>query len=131
MTKKSKNIGEPHENPDKLFCVGIGASAGGLEAIEVFFKNMPENTGMAFVVVQHLSPDYKSLMMELLSRHTKMPIHRVEDNMIVKHNNIYLIPPQKKYDRFWRTALSYRSQSWNGAKSSHRHFFQVAGAGFW
>lgn len=100
MTKKNKSIGEPHENPDKLFCVGIGASAGGLEAIEVFFKNMPESTGMAFVVVQHLSPDYKSLMMELLSRHTKMPIHRVEDGMIVKHDNIYLIPPKKNMTVF-------------------------------
>ena len=53
--------------PPPTHFVGIGASAGGLEAIEAFFKNMPPRTNLAFVVVQHLSPDYKSLMVELLS----------------------------------------------------------------
>jgi two-component system CheB/CheR fusion protein len=85
---------------DNLYCVGIGASAGGLEAIEKFFQNMPEDTGMTFVVVQHLSPDYKSLMSELLSRHTKMPIHRVKDGMSVHPDNIYLIPPKKNMTIF-------------------------------
>ena len=56
--------------------IGIGASAGGLKPIEEFFRNMPSDTGMAFVVVQHLSPDFKSLMDELLGRHAGMPIHR-------------------------------------------------------
>ncbi|QDU10873.1 chemotaxis protein CheB [Gimesia aquarii] len=82
-----------HSTP--TFIVGIGASAGGLDAIERFFDNMPKNTGMAFVVVQHLSPDYKSLMDELLARHTKMLIHPVEDGVKVESNNIYLLPPRK------------------------------------
>lgn len=81
--------------------VGIGASAGGLDPLEKFFGNMPPETGMAFVVVQHLSPDFKSLMDELLARHTDMKIFRVEDGMPVEPNGIYLIPP-KKY-----MALSY------------------------
>jgi two-component system CheB/CheR fusion protein len=72
--------------------VGIGASAGGLEALEVFFKALPANTGMAFVVIQHLSPDFKSHMEELLGRHTSMPIHRVENGMQVNPNSVYLIP---------------------------------------
>ncbi len=75
--------------------VGIGASAGGLEALETFFRKTDNDTGLAFVVVQHLSPDFKSLMDELLSRHTSMPVNRVEDGMFVKKNNIYLIPPKK------------------------------------
>lgn len=77
-----------------LICVGIGASAGGLEALEVFFRNMPVDTGMAFVVVQHLSPDYKSLMGELLSRYTTMKIYRAEDGIKVLPNSVYLIPPK-------------------------------------
>jgi two-component system CheB/CheR fusion protein len=76
--------------------VGIGASAGGLEALEAFFQRMPSDTGMAFIVVQHLSPDFKSLMSELLSRHTEMPIYRVRDGMRLEANSVYLIPPKKE-----------------------------------
>ncbi|HVY48458.1 MAG TPA: chemotaxis protein CheB, partial [Minicystis sp.] len=79
-----------------LYVVGIGASAGGLEAIERFFDNLPSNTGMAFVVVQHLSPDFRSLMDELLARHTELPIHSVEDGMLVEPDHVYLIPPKKE-----------------------------------
>lgn len=80
--------------------VGIGASAGGLEAIESFFKNMPTNTGVAFVVIQHLSPDHKSLMAELLSKRTRMPVHRAEEGMPVEPDNVYLIPPNKNLRLF-------------------------------
>lgn len=76
--------------------VGVGASAGGLEALEAFFDHMPIGSGLAFVVVQHLSPDFKSLMDELLSRHTKIHIHRVVDGMEVAADSIYLIPPKKE-----------------------------------
>lgn len=82
-------------SPEKpLLVVGVGASAGGLEALEVFFDSLPSSTGAAFVVIQHLSPDFKSHMEELLGRHTKMPIHRVENGVNVIANNIYLIPPK-------------------------------------
>ena len=74
--------------------VGIGASAGGLEAIERLFKCIPSGTGMAYVLVQHLSPDFKSLMDELLARWTDMPIHRVTEGMQVCADAIYLIPPK-------------------------------------
>ncbi|MGE3777215.1 MAG: chemotaxis protein CheB [Pirellulaceae bacterium] len=76
--------------------VGIGASAGGLEALERLFSRMPPDTDMAFVVVQHLSPDFKSLMDELLARWTKMPIFAAEDGMPVWANTIYLMPPGKE-----------------------------------
>ncbi|MFZ5484101.1 MAG: chemotaxis protein CheB [Pseudomonadota bacterium] len=82
------------------YYVGIGASAGGLEAIESFFKNMPSESGLAFVVIQHLSPDYKSMMAELLSKHTVMPVHRAEDGMRVQANHVYLIPPKKNLSIF-------------------------------
>ena len=77
------------------FVVGIGASAGGLEAIEKFFDHVPGDSGLTFVIVQHLSPDFKSLMDELLARHTKLPIYRVEDGMAIQPNAIYLIPRKK------------------------------------
>ena len=75
--------------------VGIGASAGGLKPIQSFFDQMPIDTGMSFVVVQHLSPDFKSLMDELLARHTKMKIHKVIDGVDIEPNSIYLIPAEK------------------------------------
>ncbi|XXX78963.1 chemotaxis protein CheB [Sorangium sp. So ce134] len=78
------------------YVVGIGASAGGLEALEHFFDNIPKESGMAFVVVQHLSPDFKSLMDEILGRRTELPIHLVEDGMLVEPDHVYLIPPKKE-----------------------------------
>ena len=82
----------PYED---LVIVGIGASAGGLEALETMFDQMPGGCGMAFVIVQHLSPDFKSLMVELLERHTSMAVHRVTDNMSVERDSLYLIPPRQ------------------------------------
>ncbi len=78
------------------YVVGIGASAGGLNALEQFFDNMHPDSGMAFVVIQHLSPDFKSLMDDLLARHTTMPIHRVTTGIGLEANHIYLIPPKTR-----------------------------------
>lgn len=75
---------------DDLFVVGIGASAGGLDAIQQLFDTIPDDTGMAYIVVQHLSPDFKSLMPELLAKHTKMKIFTAEDKQTIKPNCIYL-----------------------------------------
>ena len=81
---------------EQQFIVGLGASAGGLEALEAFFSQMPVDSGISFVVIQHLAPDFKSLMDELLTRHTTMAIHKAENNMRVEPNSIYLIPPKKE-----------------------------------
>ena len=70
------------------FVVGIGASAGELESLVKLFGNLPADTGMAFVVLQHLSPDFKSMMLELLRRDTAMTIHRVEDGMPLEANRL-------------------------------------------
>ncbi len=83
------------ETPIPSFVVGIGASAGGLEAIERLFRAMPVDTGMAFIVIQHLSPDFKSLMPELVGRFTAMTAIPVEDNVVVQPNTIYLLRPKK------------------------------------
>ncbi|MCE3282043.1 MAG: chemotaxis protein [Chitinophagaceae bacterium] len=77
------------------YVVGIGASAGGLEAINAFFDNIPGDTGFSFVVIQHLSPDYKSLMAELLAKHTEMKVFEATEGMSLKSNCIYLIPTKK------------------------------------
>ena len=75
--------------------VGIGASAGGLEALEQFFGNMPKNSGMAFVVIQHLDPNHVGIMPELLQRMTPMKVFQASDRLKVKPNCVYVIPPKK------------------------------------
>ncbi|MUP47483.1 PAS domain-containing protein [Gramella sp. BOM4] len=73
--------------------IAIGASAGGLEALKLFFKNIPAGDNNAYVVIQHLSPDYKSMMGELLKKNSNLPIVQITNEMEVKPGHIYLIPP--------------------------------------
>ena len=90
----------------KLACVvGLGASAGGLEALQTFFAHMPVDSGLSFVVIQHLSPDYKSLMVELLSKTTSMRVMRIENGMRLEPNTVYLIPPRKNVTLFHQQLL--------------------------
>jgi two-component system CheB/CheR fusion protein len=82
--------------PSKAFpIVGIGASAGGLGAFEAFFSGMPTEVdpGMAFVLVQHLDPDHKSILTDLIRRYTRMEVFEVEDGMVIQPNCVYVIPP--------------------------------------
>ena len=74
--------------------VGIGASAGGLEALQQFLTFLPGDTGMAFVIIQHLSPDHKSLLADILGKDTTMPVVEAQDGMRVERNHIYMIPPK-------------------------------------
>ena len=113
--KSKKENSDPAESSAPSHIVGIGASAGGLEAIESFFKAMPSNSGVAFVVVQHLSPDHKSLMVELLSKHTRMSVRRAEDGMTVERNSVYLIPPNHNLRMFHgRLLLSEQQRDLRG-----------------
>ena len=77
--------------------VGIGASAGGLAAFEAFFSGMPatKEPGMAFVLVQHLAPDHKSILTDLIRKYTRMQVFEVEDGMPVRVNCVYIIPPNR------------------------------------
>ncbi|MFW5883606.1 MAG: chemotaxis protein CheB, partial [Verrucomicrobiota bacterium] len=87
----------PPIDPDQPTMVaGVGASAGGLAALETLFEAMPNDTGIAFVVIQHLSPDHRSLMPDLLSRRTRLPVHSAEDGMQLKPNEVYLLPPAQE-----------------------------------
>lgn len=86
INKEAEAMQENH------FIVGVGASAGGLEAINELFDNIPEGNGFSYVVIQHLSPNYKSLMDELLAKHTKLKIIKAEEGKVIEPNCIYLIP---------------------------------------
>src|SRR5437868_3245992 len=95
--QESDRLAEPVdlEQPPRLPfpVVGIGASAGGLEAFTELFKAMPPDSGMAFVLVQHLPPERKSMIAELLQRQTSMPVLQVQDGMSIEANHVYVIRP--------------------------------------
>jgi chemotaxis response regulator CheB len=107
--EKESFTGPPTQNsrqrnsPESRWCpvkaafpiVGIGASAGGLEALEQFLKNVPVGSGMAFVIVQHLDPTRKGVMSELLQRATSMKVVQVKDRTLVRPDCVYVIPPNK------------------------------------
>ena len=84
--------GEGASKPDPLV-VGIGASAGGLKALKTFFDHVPEDSGLAFVVVIHLSPDHESHLAQLLQPHVKMPVQQVTETVPLEGNTVYVIPP--------------------------------------
>jgi two-component system CheB/CheR fusion protein len=81
-------------DPVESFAIaGIAASAGGLEAFTSMLSHLPTDTGMAFVLIQHLSPDYESLLSEILSRVTAMPVSQAQDGTSIEPNQVYVIPP--------------------------------------
>ena len=83
---------------DSMAClsiVGIGASAGGLEAFEQFFRACPADSGMAFVLVSHLAPGHVSLLTEIIQRVTAMPVLEAVDQLEVEPNHVYVIPPNR------------------------------------
>ena len=99
MTTPPEASIRPFDGPSKgvetldFSVVGIGASAGGLEACRKLLDVLPENTGMAFVLVQHLDPNHDSLLVSLLASHTKMNVLQVKDGMLIEPNHLYVIPP--------------------------------------
>lgn len=96
LTKAEPSIpsSNPTEKKSAQFPVAaIGASAGGVEALSLFLKNLPADTGIAFVIVQHLSPKYESMLPRLLEKETSMPVHKVEDGMKLKPDEVFVIPP--------------------------------------
>jgi two-component system, chemotaxis family, CheB/CheR fusion protein len=97
MAKKKTIVPAPETPVSSFPVVGIGASAGGLAAFEAFFSAMPADIdpGMAFVLVQHLAPDHKSILSDLIRRYTRMQVFEVEDGMKVKPNCAYIIPPNR------------------------------------
>lgn len=83
------------QQENQFFVVGIGASAGGLQPLEGFFANLPDQPNAAFVVVQHQSPNFKSLLTQLLQRKTTLTVHTIEDGIIMAPSAVYVVPPGK------------------------------------
>ncbi len=82
-----------HASPPSFPVVGIGASAGGLDACRKLVQTLPSDNGMAFILVQHLDPTYQSMMVDLLAGHTAMPVQQATEGMVVERDHLYIIPP--------------------------------------
>ncbi len=101
MTYPSQTMAKSDTDKTKILSknlfpvVGIGASAGGLDAFKKLIKAIPENSGMAYILVQHLHPDHNSALPEILQRETKIPVSEISDNVKVKPDNVYVIPANK------------------------------------
>ncbi len=106
--------------------VGVGASAGGLAAFEAFLSAMPTDvdTGMAFVLVQHLAPDHKSILSELVKRYTRMQVFEVEDGMSVQPDCTYIIPPNRDMALLNGTLQLFEPTSARGLRMSIDYFFR-------
>jgi two-component system CheB/CheR fusion protein len=127
MTEEQKNLPEEVRPPtpedqgadlsvSSFPIIGIGASAGGLQALEAFFDNMPSENGMAFVIVQHLDPNRESILADLLQRHTAMHVVQVNDGMQVQPNNVYVVPPNRNMALFHGTLLLTETESHGGLR---------------
>jgi len=102
IIKKKDNTTISSSN-NSFYVVGIGASAGGLDALERFFENMTESSGMAFIVVSHLDPTHISIMPELIQKSTKMKLFQAEDGMIIQPNHVYVAPANRDLGILHRT----------------------------
>src|SRR5690349_6202161 len=93
--KRRDNAEEIHDlkKPGRFIMVGIGASAGGFRPLLEMFRHIPADSGMAYVVILHLSPSYKSNLAELLQREAAMPVTQVQGAVKVEPNHAYVIPP--------------------------------------
>lgn len=106
------------------YVIGIGASAGGLEALTSLFKAMPSDSGLVFIVVQHLSPNTKSMLHELLAAHTAMQVMPAENGMSVAPNCVYIQPPQTNLNLFKGRLLLDDAASQAGLHLPIDYFFR-------
>jgi len=110
--------------PGNIFpVVGIGASAGGLEAFEQFFKHVPEHSGMAYVIVQHLDPTHKGMLPELLQRVAKPKVLQAKNRMKVKPDHVYVIPPNKSMSIVNGSLMLFPPQESRGLRLPIDFFF--------
>jgi two-component system CheB/CheR fusion protein len=103
--------------------VGIGASAGGLEALEQFFENLPVESGMAYVIIQHLDPTHVSIMPDLLQRITPMKVLQATDSLLIKPNHVYIIPPNKNMSILNGTLHLFKPVETRGLRLPIDYFF--------
>jgi two-component system CheB/CheR fusion protein len=104
--------------------VGIGASAGGLEALEQFLRHVPDGSGLAFVIVQHLDPTHKGIMPELLQRFTPMKVSQVRDRLKVKPGEVYVIPPNRDMSLLHGTLHLFEPTAPRGLRLPIDYFFR-------
>src|SRR4051812_20696863 len=95
MNKTKARLGKKKVSIKVFPIVAIGASAGGLEAMTELLKSLPADTGMGFIYIQHLDPSHKSMLTEILSRATKMKVQEATQELTIKSNNLYIIPPDR------------------------------------
>ncbi|MBK9745696.1 MAG: PAS domain-containing protein [Chloroflexi bacterium] len=108
----------------KFPVIGLGASAGGLEALKTFFAALPPNTGMAFVVIQHLMPDHESILPELIQRHTSLRVQVITDDAEVLPDQVYILPPNFEVT-LWNNRFSLSPiPTREGWPATITHFFQ-------
>ncbi len=121
---KASGMTKEHNNADDTFpIVGIGASAGGLEAIELFFSNVPDDCGMAFVVIRHLDPTHEGIMPELIQRFTGMKVYAATDRLKVEPNSVYVIPANKSMSILHRTLYLFKPLETRGLRLPIDFFF--------
>lgn len=124
VSKPRNKILKTKETDGAFHVVGMGASAGGLEAFSQFFSHMPEDSGMAFVLVPHLDPTHKSIIDELLKKYTNMPVSQVDDGMKVKPNHVYIIPPDRNMAIFHGTLQLIEPTERRGLRHPVDYFFR-------
>ena len=121
----------PAEQARNIFpVVGIGASAGGIKPLQAFFEQMPADSGMAFVVVMHLSPDYESNLAQILQQRTRMPVTQVTESVPVEANHVYVIPPNRHLSVQDGLLCLVEPQQRPGIRVAIDLFFRMLSVGF-
>jgi two-component system CheB/CheR fusion protein len=105
--------------------VGIGASAGGLSALQTLFSQMPAESGLVFVVVIHLAPDFESHLAEVLQPHVKMPVRQVTGTTQIEPNHVYLIPPNANLEAVDSHLRLSELEDRPGHRAPIDHFFRT------
>jgi two-component system, chemotaxis family, CheB/CheR fusion protein len=124
MGERENKRGEQGQ-AERMLVVGIGASAGGLEALKRFFNHLPEKTGMVYVVVMHLDPEQPSILADLLQPHSKLPVHQVKQDLELQADHVYVIPPGSNLDSIGSHLRLSRIEPQRLQRAPIDHFFST------
>ncbi|MCB2408684.1 CheR family methyltransferase [Hymenobacter lucidus] len=119
-----REVQRQDDSQEKFTIVGLGGSAGSVQAFEKFFRRMPADSGMAFVVVMHLVPDQSSSMVQVLQQTTRMPVEEATDGLKVRPNHVYVIPPARDMSILHGTLLLFAPTQPRGRRLPIDFFFQ-------
>src|SRR5687768_15434125 len=129
-TKTSKKPAADKADKKDFLVVGLGASAGGIKALQEFFGTMPPNSGMAFVVVLHLSPEHESRLPEIIQAHTTMPVSVVDETLKVAPDNVYVISPNRQLELVDGVVQSTALVGERGSRVAIDVFFRTLGEAY-